>query len=273
MKIIYIPKISSSMDIHITHNHSRMNEDLLSTFFEVETKHWWWVARKKIVINLLRKYAKGNNNLILDAGCGTGAGMLYLQEFGTVYGVDLSSKAVAFCKKRGITKVKLGDVSKLPFKNGYFDIVCLMDVIEHVSNDKLVIKEMYRVLKKNGILLMTLPALPFIYSKHDKEQGHFRRYSKQDLIKIFNGTGFREIKISYFNVFLSPLIIIIRLSSRLGGPFAKLADFDSKVNYEIFKKRLTNSILSQIFSVESVLLSSMNLPFGISLLSIHKKVK
>jgi ubiquinone/menaquinone biosynthesis C-methylase UbiE len=260
------------MDIHITHNHSRMNEDLLSTFFEVETKHWWWVARKKIVVNLLQKYVKNKNNLILDAGCGTGAGMLYLQEFGKVYGVDLSQKAVNYCKKRGITRVKLGDVSNLPYKDNFFDIICLMDVIEHVSNDKLVIREMHRVLKKGGLLLMTLPALPFIYSKHDKAQGHFKRYSKNDLAKIFKGSGFKEKKMSYFNIFLSPLIIAIRLLSKAGGPLEKLADFDSKVNYDIFKRRVTNFVLCQIFSIESKLLVNMDLPFGISLLSIHKKI-
>lgn len=260
------------MDIHISHNHSRMSDDLLNTFFEVETKHWWWVARKKIVVNLLKKYLKNTDNLILDAGCGTGAGILYLQQFGDVYGVDLSPKAVDFCKKRGITKVKIGDVSDLPFKDNFFDLVCLMDVIEHVSNDKLIIKEMCRVLKKGGILLMTLPALPFIYSKHDKEQGHFRRYSKQDLDKIFEGSGFKKMKVSYFNIFLSSPIIVIRLLSKLGGPFTKLADYDSKINYSIFKKRMINVVLTQIFSLESPLLNNINLPFGISLLTIHKKI-
>jgi len=261
------------MDIHMNHNHSRMSENLLETFFKVETRHWWWVARKKIVINLLKKYLKKSDNVILDAGCGTGAGILYLQQFGNTYGVDLSPKAVEFCKKRGISKVKIGDVSKLPFKDNFFDLVCLLDVIEHVNDDKMVIKEISRVLKKGGILLMTLPALPFIYSKHDKEQGHFRRYSKHDLNNLFKKTGFKKMKVSYFNIFLSSPIIAIRLLSKLGGKFSKLADYDSKINYSIFKKGLVNGVLTKIFSLESPLLELIDLPFGISLISIHKKIK
>src|SRR5258708_20211200 len=128
------------MDIQLKHEDITIRDKLINKFFEVETNHWWWVARKRIVTTLLKKHLHSKNNKILDAGCGTGAGMLYLRELGTVYGVDLSPTAVAFCKKRGISNVKTADVSKLPFKKNFFDLVCLMDVIEHIQDDKKVIK-------------------------------------------------------------------------------------------------------------------------------------
>lgn len=257
-------------DIHITHNHSEMSEKLLKIFFKVETTHWWWIARKRIITNLLKKYLEKKENLILDAGCGTGASILYLEQFGKVYGVDLSPMAVKFCKKRGIKNVTNADVSSLPYKNNFFDLICLMDVIEHIKNDKLVIDEMYRVLKPGGILLMTVPALPFIYSQHDKQQGHYRRYSKKKLRRLFKKNIFKEEKITHFNLLLSFPIIIIRLLSRI---FPKLADFDSKLNYDISKKKNVNSTLTEIFSLESNLLYFFNLPTGISLLTIQKKIK
>src|SRR5947207_141966 len=132
-------------DIHIAHNHSEMSDKLLKIFFEVETTHWWWIARKRIVLSLLKKYLKKKNNIILDAGCGTGASILYLEQFGKVYGVDFSPVAVKFCKKRGIKNITNADVSSLPYQDNFFDLICLMDVIEHIKNDKMVISEMHRV--------------------------------------------------------------------------------------------------------------------------------
>jgi len=261
------------MDIHLSHSDTRLNDKLLGIFFKVETLHWWWVARKKIVLNLLDKHLNSKNkNLILDAGCGTGAGMIYLSKFGKVYGVDLSPIAVRFCRKRGIKNVKVGSVLRLPYKDNTFDLICLMDVIEHIKDDKKVIEEMHRVLKPGGLLLMTLPALPFIYSKHDSEQGHYRRYTKNDIKKLFKKNRFAEKKLTYFNLFLSSPIILIRLLSRVGWPFTGLASFDSKVNYSIHNKKIINLLLTKIFSFESILINNFDLPFGISLLSLHEKI-
>lgn len=248
-----------------------MSEKLLTTFFKVETTHWWWIGRKKIVISLLKMHLKRGNNIILDAGCGTGAGLLYLKKFGKVYGLDLSPVATKFCKKRGIKNIKTGDVSNLPYRNKTFDLVCLMDVIEHTSRNDIVLQEIFRVLKPNGKFLMTLPALPFIFSKHDKEQGHFQRYTKTQIQQLLLNAGFIEKKISYFNIFLSFPIILIRLLSKTVKPLEKLADFDSRLNYAISKKTYANRMLTTIFSLESFLLKYINLPFGISILTIYEK--
>ena len=233
--------------------------------------HWWWVARQRIILTLLKKYLKGDKNVILDGGCGTGAGMFFLSKLGRVYGVDLSPRAVEFCKERGLKTVKLGDISRLPYRDNYFDLVCLMDVIEHIEKDRLAIKEARRVLKPGGIILVTMPALPFIYSNHDKEQGHFRRYSKKELDRLFKNSGFKNLKITYFNILLSPPIIFIRLTSKLGGPFARLADFDSRLNYDVAKKKKINFLLTEIFSLESLAVKLFDIPFGVSLLTIREK--
>lgn len=250
-----------------------MSDKLLNTFFKVESTHWWWMGRKKIVTNLLKKYLPGKKNVILDAGCGTGAEIIYLRNFGKVYGVDLSPIATKFCQKRGIENVKIGDVSKLPYKNNSFDLVCLMDVLEHTSKNETVLNEIHRVLKPKGLLLMTLPALPFIYSKHDRIQGHFKRYTKRDIKKLLIKAGFKTIRISFFNILLSPPIVIIRLLSKLGGPLARLADFDSRINYDISKRKAINATLIKIFSLESLMLKYMDIPFGTSLLTLTQKIK
>lgn len=259
------------MDIHISHDSSKMSNKLLNTFFNVETTHWWWIGRKRIIIDILKKYLKKKNNKILDAGCGTGSSILYLAELGHVYGVDISKIAVKFCKKRGIKNVRVANILKLPYKDNFFDLVCLLDVMEHIKDDKVAIKEARRVLKPGGILLTTVPALQFIYSKHDKEQGHFKRYSKNEVRSSFKNVGLKERRISYFNILLSPPIILIRLLSKLGGPFSKLADFDSQINFDISKRKMINMFLTEIFTLENVLLRFTDLPFGISLISVYEK--
>jgi ubiquinone/menaquinone biosynthesis C-methylase UbiE len=258
------------MDIHVEHNHSRMSERLLDTFFKVETTHWWWVGRKNIIKIFLKKRFNSKKITILDAGCGTGSNIIFFNQFGKTYGIDISPIATKFCKKRGIKNITTCDVSKLPYKDSYFDLVSCMDVLEHIEDEKKAISEIYRVLKPGGYVLLTVPALSFVFSKHDKAQGHFRRYSKKYLREILTSVGFVEDRTTYFNTLLSFPIILIRLLSKL-EPFSKLADFDAKLNYDIYKVHALNNLLIYIFSLESKILKKIDLPIGISILASYRK--
>src|SRR5258708_26763330 len=258
------------MDIHIEHNHSRMSEKLLETFFEVEEKHWWWIGRKNIIKSLLNSKGTGSKNIILDAGCGTGSNIIFFNQFGRTYGIDISSVATKFFRTRGIKNVVTGDVSKLPYKSNFFDLVTCMDVLEHIENEEKAINEIFRVLKPGGEILLTVPALPFVFSKHDKAQGHFRRYDIKYLRKILASAGFVEEKTTYFNTLLSFPIILIRLMSKI-KPFSHLADFDARLNYDIYKVPTINNLLISIFSLEAKILKKRDLPIGVSILAIYKK--
>lgn len=144
-----------------------MNEALLESFNKVEQFHWWWAGRQELVKNLL---PLKKNLKILDIGCGTGETLTFIKKIkpqSILFGVDNSSKAVAFTQKRG-HQVKLSSAQKLVFKTNTFDVVLLLDVIEHIKDDSLVIKEAARVLKKDGLIIITSPGLQFIYSAHDK---------------------------------------------------------------------------------------------------------
>lgn len=258
------------MDIHVEHNHSRMSEKLLEKFFKVEMTHWWWTGRKSIIISILNTGLMGRKNIILDAGCGTGSNLIFLSQFGITYGVDISEVATKFCRIRGIKNIVTSDVSKLPYKDNFFDVVSCMDVVEHIENEEKAIKEIFRVLKPGGKLLLTVPALPFIFSNHDKAQGHFRRYSRKHIRKILVSCGFEEERTTYFNTLLSPPIILIRLLSKL-EPFSKLADFDARLNYDIYKAQIFNTFLSSIFSLEAKILRRRDIPFGVSILAFYNK--
>jgi ubiquinone/menaquinone biosynthesis C-methylase UbiE len=260
------------MDIHIEHNHSRMSEKLLATFFEVEEKHWWWIGRKNIIKSLLNSKRTKTRSIILDAGCGTGSNITFFNQFGTTYGIDISQIATNFCRMRGLKNVVTGDVSKLPYKNNFFDIVSCMDVLEHIENEEKAIKEIFRVLKPGGELILTVPALPFLFSKHDNSQGHFRRYNRKYLRKILESSGFKEERLSYFNTLLSFPIVVFRMLSKL-EPFSGLADFDAKINYDIYKAHAFNKLLASIFSLEATVLKKTDIPFGVSIVAFYKKPK
>lgn len=240
-----------------------MNQSLLKKFNQIEKTHWWWEGRRQIISQLI---TPKKNQKVLDIGFGTGETMNYLQKIllnPVLHGVDASVVAVRFAKSRGHKMAKKGLATKLPYRSNTFDTTLALDVIEHIGNDQKVVDEIFRVLKPGGEAIITVPALSFIWSKHDTGQGHKRRYTRRRLVKLAKKTGFEVHFISYFNFILSPIIIFIRLIGRL-KPFNKLGEYDSKINYDISDKKLINSFLKTIFVTEIKCLNFFRYPIGIS---------
>lgn len=239
-----------------------MNNDLLDKFNQVEKFHWWWAGRQALLKDLL---VQEQPQKILDIGCGTGETLSFLKKVfpkAKLYGVDVSRRAVRYTKDHG-HQSKYATALRLPFPSASFSAVLLLDVIEHIKNDIAVIKEVKRVLKPGGVIIITVPALQLIWSAHDVGQGHFRRYTRSRL-KLLAGKNKMKIKfISYFNFFLSPLIIPIRLFSRL-SPFQRLGEYDSRLNYRLAYNKSINSLLKLLFITEIKLLKLVRYPWGIS---------
>lgn len=249
-----------------------MNNNLLRKFNQIEKVHWWWVGRRQIISQSI---TRKKNLKILDIGFGTGETMCFLQEIlkdPSLFGVDTSIVAVRFAKSRGHKNVRKASATKLPYQPNTFDTVFALDVIEHIKDDQKVFQEIYRVLKPGGELIITVPALPFIWSNHDSGQGHKRRYTRRRIIKLSKKSGFQIKFISYFNFFLSPIIIIIRSLGNL-KPFAKLNEYDSKLNYDISNQKIINSILKKLFVSEIKMLKRIRYPIGISITAKFIKQK
>lgn len=247
-----------------------MNEKLLKYFHEIEKIHWWWEGRRQI---LRQSITKKNGLKILDIGCGTGETLTFLENFldkPKLFGVDSSAVAIDFAKKRGHQKILKVDAQKLPFKEGTFDYVLLLDVIEHIEDDAGTILEAKRVLRPGGHIIVTTPALQFIWSEHDTAQGHYRRYVRRRIRSLATKSRMGIERISYFNFFLSPAIIAIRLLGNL-KPFKKINSYDSKLNFDVAKKSLINSLLKFIFVTEIKLMKYVSYPIGISIFAIFKK--
>src|SRR3954466_1296493 len=128
-----------------------MQQHTYAIMREVEDTHWWFAGRRRILKGLLRQIVSDSGAVgrprILDVGCGTGANLELLGEFGDAEGVDVSPDALHFCRDRGLDKVHLGAAEELPFGDETFDIVTALNVVEHLDDDVAGLKEMYRVLK------------------------------------------------------------------------------------------------------------------------------
>lgn len=248
-----------------------MNDKLLNIFNDIEDFHWWFLGRRYLLEKVIKKYSPSSRKLkILDVGCGTGGNINFLSQFGKVYGIDSSPLAINYCKKHGYKNTKLSDAVKLPFKEKQFDLIFLLDVLEHIKDHKKAIKEAKRVLKDDGLIVVTAPALPFIWSKHDEMQGHYRRYKKIDFQKLAKEASLKIKGLSYFNAFLLVPIGFIRKLSVL-KPFNSLGEYDSKINFDIAKATFLNKLLFNIFKTEINLSQVVEYPAGISLLGVFAK--
>lgn len=247
-----------------------MNETLLNYFNEIEKIHWWWEGRRQILKQSIRQISGLN---ILDIGCGTGETLTFLQGYldnPKLYGVDNSPVAISFAKKRGHYHIQKVDAQKLPFPDKTFDTILLLDVIEHVKDDTGVLVEAKRVLKKKGQIIITAPALQFLWSNHDTGQGHYRRYTRRMLRILARQTGLTLAAVSYFNFLLSPAIISLRLLGKL-KLFKAINKYDSKLNYDVAKIGVANNLLKFIFVNEIKLMKFVRYPLGISIFAILQK--
>ncbi len=240
-----------------------MRTDLYADLFNLEDKHWWHVSKRRIVTTFIKIYAKTNNLKILDIGCGTGKNLDQFKEFGQIFGLDSSKDALTFCKKRGLNNLTLGRAEKTPYKADFFDIITILDVLEHTDDDK-TIKEIKRILKTGGILIATVPAFDWLWSRWDKILHHRRRYTAARLNRLLIRHKFKILKISYMYSFLVlPALIIRTIKSFLSKQYYP-SDF--KLSFP-----LLNLLLEQLANIESFLIKKYYLPFGLSIIVVAQK--
>ena len=240
---------------------------MITQLSEFEDDYWWNVGRRKILSDLINEHSENAKNLeILDVGCGSGGTSTAFLQFGNVTGTDFSHLALKIAKNKGLTNVVRSSSISLPLQSEKFDIITILDVIEHIQDDKSVLKEIWRLLKPNGIVIVTVPAFQFLWSEHDIVSSHVRRYNKSTINMILNQSQFKIIKSSYFVSFLFPLVAAYRLLTRY-----RLKTQNPKSNL-IKLPQPINNFFKKIMFLENQLLKKTNLPFGLSVICIAKKV-
>jgi len=235
--------------------------------FKNEEDHWWFRGRRKLLKEIFKKISRKTPIKILDVGCCTGYNLHLLNKYGKVYGVDLEKKAVDYCHKRGFKTVKLlKNGLKLPFKKNSFDIITCLDVLEHIPEDEIYLKELYRVLKPKGKLILFTPAIKLLWSQLDVKSHHQRRYTKEELAKKAKKAKFNIKEINYFNYLLFFPMLPVRLIQKL--PTFKKTDWGSEL---IVGNRFINWILTTIFSLDVWSLKWISPPIGVSVYFIAEK--
>jgi SAM-dependent methyltransferase len=233
---------------------------------EVEESHWFFVGRRRILARLLDEPLRElDSPQILDIGCGTGATMGFLERYGQVTGIDVSPKAIRYCREQNQSRLCLADGASLPFADRSFDLVTALDLLEHLPQETRGLQEMRRVLKSGGRMILFVPAFMFLWSDFDRFSGHHRRYTRRELRQRVEEAGFDVVKISYFDTFLFPAVWAVRAAeNRLSGRRPACSDLD-------LPSDLFNRLLTSIFSLEASLIDRCSLPFGVSLLCVARK--
>lgn len=242
-----------------------MKEHTYPIMFRVEQEHWWYTGRRKILTAFVEQICRqvtDRRPRILDVGCGTGANLLMLSEYGEAEGVDISEDALAFCRERGLDKVRLGAGEKLPYEDGTFDLVTALDVVEHMDDDLAGLREMRRVLRPGGRVLLFVPTFMFLWGLQDDVSNHRRRYRLPELRRVLEQAGFEIERTTYANIAFFLPILAMRQLMRLTG---LKADSENNINVTAL-----NGVLGSVFGAESWLLKFMNLPFGVSGLCVAR---
>lgn len=241
-----------------------MQKKLYTEMFFQEKTYWWHVSKRRLVQRAINKVTSTPGSKLLDAGCGTGAMLEEVtSRFGSVYGADGSPESLKFCKKRGLTNIKLVDFEqKLPYQANYFDAIVCLDVLEHISNDNKLLQNFYRILRPGGRLYLTVPAYQFLWSYWDEVLGHQRRYRKSALKRLIKKNRLEVIQSSYFYSFLIPAVLVFRsLKSFLKN---RNSDF-------IVIPSILNQLLLGLSFLERILMRAITLPIGLSIFLVAEK--
>ena len=190
-----------------------------------------------------------------------------LQSKANVYGVDKSRSSLRYCRKRGLKSIDQLDIEKRHPRINNFDVVTILDVIEHIKNDSLAIKNITKSLKINGILILSTPAFTFLWSYWDKVAGHYRRYDSKTLGKLIKDSGLKIEFLRYTNISIFPIAVLVRFIKQ-NLKFKNIGDHDSDF---IKVPDFINSMLYYLLKFEMFISTMIFIPFGLSLIVVARK--
>jgi SAM-dependent methyltransferase len=232
---------------------------------ELEATHWWFTGRRRLFAREIKKTGLPRTSRVLDVGTSTGANLRLLRDLGfqAVDGLDFSREAIRYCREKGLGLVQHGDVCGMPFANDSFDLVLATDIIEHVDDDLKALREIGRVLRPGGKVLITVPAFPMLWGLQDRVSHHKRRYLRRELVHRVACAGF-SIDVCYYFNFL--LFLPIWVGRRLIDIFRLDLQSESQIN-----SPLLNRMLSAIFATDTAMAPILRLPFGVSIFILARK--
>jgi SAM-dependent methyltransferase len=241
-----------------------MDAAVFERMAELDASHWWFVGRRRILEQLIRREVRpAPGARILEIGCGTGHNLEMLGRFGAVEATELNDSARKLASARlgqPVERAALPDLSM--FADERFDLIALLDVLEHVADDHSALQSIRSKLKPGGRLLVTVPGNPWMWSAHDVSHHHHRRYRRRELQSAAKDAGLKVDFLSPFNSLLFPAIAGARLAGRLIG--RESAD-------DAMPPAPVNRLLRAIFGLEAALIGRVPFPFGVSLAAVLRR--
>lgn len=231
----------------------------------IEQTHWWFCGRRRLFAHELERGGVTARACALDTGTSAGTNLRMLKELGfrNVTGLDISEDAIAFCEAKGLGPVEQGDICAMPFADDSFDLVLATDVVEHVEDDAGALREIVRVLRPGGTLLLTVPAFNLLWGLQDRVSKHKRRYRLKPLAEQLTVAGLRVQHAYYFNYLLFlPILMARRAIDALGISLKSEGQLNSP---------LLNGLLAAIFAWDIRTAPLLKPPFGVSILMLATK--
>ena len=241
-----------------------MERKVYEQMAQLDSRHWWFAARRRILDGVIERIVcPPNEARILELGAGTGHNLAMLARFGEVEASELDPVARELASERlgrPVVEAALPDLSMFPAES--YDLVALLDVLEHVTDDKGSLAAIRHRLKPGGALLLTVPINPWMWSAHDVAHHHHRRYRKAEIRKLALDAGYEIELLSPFNSLLFPPIAAVRLAGKLTGK----DDSD-----DAMPSAPVNKVLDTVFGLERGLIGRVPLPFGVSLVAVLRR--
>jgi len=240
-----------------------MEDDLHQAHADLDTSHWWFVARRRIIEQtLIRHHGTARADGVLDIGCGAGGLIPVLQRFGAVTAVEGDPHNARVAQERNPTaSVRVGMLPDAIAELPRAGLVTAFDVIEHLDDDVSAIEAMAGRMEPGGALCVTVPALPRLWSAHDEANEHRRRYTRRTLDAALRAAGLDVAHLSYFNMLLLPMVAAARAVERRRPSATPGGDFGRSMG------RL-DDVLGLVFGLERHLVPRMPLPIGVSLIAV-----
>lgn len=244
-----------------------MQTDEFAALVDYDEHHWWYAGRRRVLHAALGKLALRDGAEVLDAGCGTGRTMDELHGYGRVHGFDLNPLGVEHARGRGHGDVRVARLEEIPYPDDFFDVITCLDVIEHTPDDVLSLRELWRVTRPGGWLVVTVPAYQLLWSSHDVANQHYRRYRRSQLRAAAVAAGWEPGAWTYFNTVLFLPGSAVRVLERLRRPHKRRG----RPNVAL-TPRSWDGILEWPMRIEAGLIRrGLRFPVGMSLLMVLRR--
>lgn len=251
----------------LSHNSEGFKDDIFKQLAKIEDRNYWFRSRSRLIIWSLKRYFPNTENFF-EVGCGTGFVLLCLEKAFpklNIYGGEVFVAGLDFASNR-LSQAELlqMDARKIPFEDE-FEVMSAFDVLEHIEDDAVVLKQMHRAVRQGGGIILTVPQHPFLWSRTDDYANHVRRYTAQELRGKVENAGFQVLKMTSFVSLLLPLMILSRLMKRKSS-------FKCDQMPELKVNHLVNTVLEKILDFERwIIRLGLSFPMGGSLLLVARK--